>query len=275
MSSISSSPRRPGEPATDPRAPVLSAELSVNYPGRPGVLRHVAIEVYAGEIVGLVGQSGSGKSTFAHAILRLLDHTGATISGRTLLLGQDVTRASQRQLRKLRGRSVSFIPQSPVAALNPALRIGTHLREAWVAHSRERWPDQEPRVMKLLASAGLPASPEFLRRFPREVSVGQAQRVLIVMALLHSPALIVADEPTSAVDVITQKEVLALIVGMSNEGTSVLLISHDLPAVAGVCQRLAILHEGAIIECGPVAQVLASPAHSYTRQLVAAVPKWP
>lgn len=275
MSSIFRSPRPPAEGAIELALPVLSAEISVDYPAKPGVLRDVAIDVFAGEIVGLVGESGSGKSTFAHAILRLLDHTGARISGRVVLQGCDLTCATERQLRELRGRRISLIPQSPAAALNSALRIGTHLREAWRAHSREPWRNQESRVLKLLASAGLPDRQEFLRRFPREISVGQAQRVLIVMALLHSPALVLADEPTSAIDVITQKEVLDLIVRMSSdERTSVLLISHDLPAVASVCQRLAILHEGVIVECGPVRRVLESPAHPYTRALVAAVPKW-
>jgi ABC-type glutathione transport system ATPase component len=273
-SSISTSPHNPLAGAIELREVVLSAEISVDYPAKPGALRNVSVEVFGGEIFGLIGQSGSGKSTLAHAILRLLDTAGARISGRISLLGHDVMKATERQLRDIRGRQVSLVPQSPAAALNPALRIGTQVREAWKAHSREPWSDQQPRVMDLLASAGLPATPEFLRRFPREISVGQAQRILVVMALLHSPALVLADEPTSAVDVITQKDVLDMIVRMSAKGTSMLLISHDLPAVAALCQRIAILHEGIIVECGPVGQVLTSPAHPYTRKLIQAVPKW-
>lgn len=266
--------RNPFVGATELSEPVLSAEISVDYPTNPGALRNVGIEVYAGEILGLVGQSGAGKSTLAHAILRLLDPAGARISGRILLLGQDLMCATERRLRDVRGRQVSLIPQSPAAALNPGLRIATHLREAWHAHSRTPWSGQQPRLLQLLASAGLPATPEFLRRLPRQISAGQAQRILIVMALLHSPCLVLADEPTSAVDVITQRDVLDLILRISAQGTSVLLISHDLPAVAAVCHRLAILHEGVIVESGRVRDVLNSPSHPYTRKLIEAVPKW-
>src|ERR1019366_5148328 len=172
-----------------PLTPVLSTDLSVDYPQKTGVLQGARVEVLPGEIVGLVGQSGSGKSTLALAILRLLDHTGARIRGRMTLLGQDLMSLREPQLRAIRGRLVSLIPQSPAAALNPALRVGTQLREAWRAHSSEPWPVQRDCVVRLLAAAGLSPAEEFLKRFPREISVGQAQRILIVMALLHSPAL--------------------------------------------------------------------------------------
>jgi peptide/nickel transport system ATP-binding protein len=275
MSSTSTWLHQPIAGAIELAAPVLSVRISVDYLTKPAALRDVAVEVFAGEILGLVGQSGSGKSTLAHAILRLLDPAAARISGRILLMGQDLMCTAERELRDVRGRKMSLIPQSPSAALNPALRIGTHLREAWRAHSRERWADQQPHVLQLLASAGLPATSQFLRRYPREISVGQAQRILVVMALMHAPALVLADEPTSAVDVITQRDVLDLIVRMSTQGTSVLLISHDLPSVAAVCHRLAILKDGVIVESGPVGQVLNSPSHPYTRELIEAVPKWP
>ena len=254
---------------------VLDAEISVDYPQKPGVLRHARIAIDAGEILGLVGQSGSGKSTLALALLGLLDHTGARITGKTMLLGRDVTNSDQSHLREIRGRLISLVPQSPVAALNPALRIERQLREAWRAHSREPWSAQKQRVADLLESAGLSSPQAFLRRFPRQISVGQAQRVLIAMALLHAPPLVIADEPTSALDVITQREVLDLLAHIVTERhMSMLFISHDLPAVAAICHRLAILYAGEIVECGPVKQVLASPQHAYTRQLIAAAPKW-
>ena len=222
-----------------------------------------------------MGQSGSGKSTMALAILGLLGHTGAGVSGRTMLLGRDLMDCDQRQLREVRGRLISLVPQSPVAALNPALRIETQLREAWCAHSREPWSCQKERVARRLEGAGLSSPEAFLRRFPRQISVGQAQRVLIVMALLHAPPLLIADEPTSALDVITQREVLDLLANLNAERQmSILFISHDLPTVTAICHRLAILHTGEIVECGPVKQVLANPQHPYTRQLIAAAPKW-
>jgi ABC-type dipeptide/oligopeptide/nickel transport system ATPase component len=247
----------------------------VDYPQKKGVLRGVRMEVFPGEIVGLVGESGSGKSTLALAVLRLLDHTGARVSGRTVLGGNHIMSCSERELRGIRGRVASLIPQSPSSALNPAMRLETHLREAWRAHSRESWSTQEKRVAHLFASAGLPPEASFLRRFPGEISVGQAQRVLIVMALLHAPPLLIADEPTSALDVITQREVLDLLARIGRERRmSILFISHDLLTVTVLCHRLAILHGGEIVESGPVKEVLAAPKHPYARRLIEAVPKW-
>ncbi len=222
-----------------------------------------------------MGQSGSGKSTLALAILGLLGHTGAGVNGRTMLLGRDLMNCGQSRLREVRGRLISLVPQSPLAALNPALRIETQLREAWRAHSREPWSRQKERVARLLEGSGLSSQEAFLRRFPRQLSVGQAQRVLIVMALLHGPPLLIADEPTSALDVITQREVLDLLAGIATDRRmSMLFISHDLPIVAAICHRLAILHQGEIVECGTVKEVLSNPRHPYTQQLIAAAPKW-
>ena len=254
---------------------VLETDISADYPGKPGILRHARIAIDAGEILGLVGQSGSGKSTLALAVLGLLDHTGARISGKTVLLGRDLLNCDRNQLRDVRGRLISLVPQSPVAALNPALRIERQLREAWRAHSREPWSAQQKRVTELLEAVGISTPQAFLRRFPRQISVGQAQRVLIAMALLHAPPLVIADEPTSALDVITQKDVLDLLARIVTERhMSMLFISHDLPAVATICHRLAILYAGEIVECGPVGEVLGSPQHAYTKQLIAAAPKW-
>jgi ABC-type glutathione transport system ATPase component len=254
---------------------VLSADVSVDYPQKEGVLRGASIEVFPGELVGLVGQSGSGKSTLALAILRLLDYTGARVRGRLSLLGRDLFSCSEREMRAIRGRLVSLIPQSPASALNPALRIGTQLREAWRAHSKEPWSSQNERVAGLLETAGLSPDEAFMKRLPSQISVGQAQRVLIVMALLHAPPLLIADEPTSALDLITQREVLELLanIGKKNQ-MSILFISHDLLAVAALCHKLAILHAGRIVECGPLEDVVRSPKHPYTQQLVAAVPTW-
>ncbi|MCW5982049.1 MAG: ABC transporter ATP-binding protein [Bryobacteraceae bacterium] len=247
----------------------------MDYPGKEGVLQGAAIEVFAGETVGLVGQSGSGKSTLALAILKLLDHTGARVRGRVSLLGRDLLACAEREMRSIRGRLVSLIPQSPASALNPALRIGTHLKEAWRAHSAEPWSSQEERVAALLESSGLPAGRSFLRRFPSEISVGQAQRVLMTMALLHGPALLIADEPTSALDLVTQREALDLLARIGKRHRmSILFISHDLPAVATLCQRVAILHAGRVVESGPVDEIMESPRHPYARQLVAAAPRW-
>jgi ABC-type dipeptide/oligopeptide/nickel transport system ATPase component len=149
------------------------------------------------------------------------------------------------------------------------------LREAWRAHSSEPWSRQKQLIAQLFTTVNLSPPEIFLKRFPRELSVGQAQRVLVIMALLHSPPLLIADEPTSALDSITQREILEMLVRISRQRKmSTLFVSHDLSAIAAVCDRLAVLHEGKIVECGSVKRVLTAPQHSYTKELIAAVPKW-
>jgi ABC-type dipeptide/oligopeptide/nickel transport system ATPase component len=176
--------------------------------------------------------------------------------------------------------------QSPLASLNPALQIRTQLREAWRAHSDSnatgstaRAEDCDRAIQSALASVSLPSDqddPDFLRKHASQLSVGQAQRVLIAMAIMHRPALLIADEATSALDVITQSEILELFARLNREiGMSILYISHDLPSVAGICQRIAILHEGQIVECGSTEQIFTAPVHPYTRRLMAALPQLP
>jgi ABC-type glutathione transport system ATPase component len=236
------------------------------------VLRDVCLDVQSGESVGLVGESGSGKTTLALALLGLLDHTGANVRGRVCIAGQDLIGLDERRMRSIRGRVISLIPQSPTAALNPTLRIESHLREAWHAHSRDSWESQQARVGELLTSAGLPVDKDFLRRYPRQISVGQAQRILIVMALVHDPLLLIADEPTSSLDVITRAEVLELLARIRRlRNMAMLFISHDLTAAARLCSRVAVLHEGRIVESGRISDVLANPKHPYTRRLARAV----
>ena len=231
------------------------------------------MEIGRGEFLGLVGQSGSGKTTLALAIMRLLAHAGARISGRVVLLGKDLVRTDERTLRDIRGRLISLIPQSPTAALNPALRIETQLAEAWRAHSHENWSSQQARIRYLFEMVGLSPPEAFLRRFPAEISVGQGQRVLLLMAVLHSPALLIADEPTSALDAITQREILDLLSRIGREKQmSILFISHDLSSLVTFCDRLAILYQGEIVECGPVNQIIHAPQHPHTRNLIATLP---
>jgi len=263
---------------TADRASLLSANVTVRYPGKPPVLRACALEVAPGEIVGLVGQSGSGKSTLALAVLGLLGRQRATIEGSINFQGTNLLAMRESQLRNLRGRALSLVLQSPLASLNPALRIRTQLREAWRAHraSTATSTDCDHAVQQALTSVSLPADADFIRKRALQLSVGQAQRVLIAMAVMHRPALLIADEATSALDVITQAEILQLFASLNREtGMSILYISHDLPSVAGICQRIAILNEGEIVECGPTAQIFAAPAHPYTRRLMSALPQIP
>jgi len=266
------------EPEVDPRsrAHLLSMRISAVYPGRAPVLENVAFDMAPGEILGLAGRSGEGKSTIAMAILKLLHIRGGKASGVIRFRDRDLLTLSERDMRRIRGREIALVPQSPIAALNPALTIGAQFREAWNAHSPEPYAAFEPRLCELLASVSLPSDPQFLRHHPAELSVGIAQRVLIAMALVHRPALILADEPTSALDTITQSEILDLLARLNRQlQTAILYISHDLLSVASLCHRVAILHQGSIVECGRVSQIFTTPQHPYTRQLIASIPRHP
>ena len=256
--------------------PLLAATLSVDYRNKTGVLRNISLRIEQGEIVGLVGQSGSGKSTLALALMGLLSLKGGKVSGEVIFRGKDVLKSSEKELREIRGRKMSIVLQSPLAALNPALSIGTQLNEAWAAHKARTDAQGFIAIQAALASVSLPSDKEFLRRRPSQLSVGQGQRVCIAMAALHRPALLIADEATSALDPITQCEILHLFRGLNRQmGTAILYISHDLLAVADLCHRICILDEGQIVECNTPENIFYSPRHEYTRRLVAALPNPP
>ena len=251
--------------------PFLSLCLNMDYATKPGVLRNASLDMREGEVMGLIGHSGSGKSTIALSILRLLALKGGKASGAAWFRGRDLMRASEREMRSIRGREVGLVLQSPLSSLNPALRIGTQLGEAWRAHANGNGCGEALR--EALRSVSLPDNDEFLKRYPSQLSVGQAQRVLIAMAILHRPPLLIADEPTSALDPITQAEILALFAQLNRErNMAILYISHDLLSVASICHRIAILHEGEIVECASPEEVLHCPSHPYTRRLVDALP---
>lgn len=256
--------------------PLLSARLSVAYPNKADVLKNLSLDVQKGEIVGLVGESGSGKSTLAMAILRLLDRKNAKVTGEVLLDGEDLLKQNEKRLREIRGRKISVVLQSPLTSLNPALKIGTQLKEAWRAHAKTNGDEAGAAIREALHSVSLPADDEFLSRHAGQLSVGQGQRVTIAMAILHRPALLIADEATSALDTITRAEVLQLFRRLNRElGTAILYISHDLLSVAALCQRVAILNQGEIVECDSPEVIFASPRHAYTRRLVSALPARP
>jgi ABC-type glutathione transport system ATPase component len=256
--------------------PLLAANLSVDYRNKTGVLRNISLRIERQEILGLVGQSGSGKSTLSLALMGLLSSKSGSVRGEILFRGKDLLRSSEKDLRAIRGKEISIVLQSPLAALNPALSIGSQLTEAWKAHERRNAAQGESSMRSALTSVSLPHDKEFLRRRPSQLSVGQGQRVCIAMAILHRPALLLADEATSALDPITQSEILNLFARLNREmRTAILYISHDLLSVAALCHRICILHEGQIVECGTPEAIFNSPQHEYTRRLVAALPSLP
>jgi ABC-type dipeptide/oligopeptide/nickel transport system ATPase component len=190
-----------------------------------------------------------------------------------LFKGEDLFAKTENAMRSLRGREMSIVLQSPISSLNPALRIGTQLGEAWRAHADGPREECAAAISTALKNVSLPNDNDFLQRRPSQLSVGQAQRVIIAMAVLHRPSLLIADEPTSALDTITQSEILRLFAELNRQlGMGILYISHDLLSVAALCHRIAILNDGELVEVGPPAQIFGAPRHSYTQKLVAALP---
>jgi ABC-type glutathione transport system ATPase component len=252
---------------------VLEFRISAHYGATP-VLDGVEGRIGEGEIVALVGLSGSGKSTLALALLRLLHYRGGAVTGSIRLAGRELCGLGDREMRRVRGRQIGYVPQSPAAALNEKLRVKTLLDETWRAHAKLAPPDGF--YPKLLGSVRLPDDPKFVDRRAGELSAGQGQRLLIALAIMHDPAVLIADEPTSALDAITQAGILRLFGELNRDrGTAILFISHDLLSVAAISGRVDILHDGKIVESGPPDEIFRQPRHSFTRELVNAMPRVP
>jgi ABC-type glutathione transport system ATPase component len=228
--------------------PLLEVDLTADYPGRARVLDGVRFAVRRGEIAGLIGPSGSGKSTVALAVMRLLELRGGAVRGSIRFEGRELMDCRAGELRRIRGKEMALVLQSPIAALNPALRIETQLKEAWRAHEAAPWRSARDSALALLARMGLPADGEFVRRYPRQLSVGQAQRVAIAMAVLHRPKLLIADEPTSALDPESRGGILDLFEQLNRElGVSILYVSHDLASVGRLCDSVGVIEGGRLV----------------------------
>ena len=257
--------------------PVLEvADLVVTFGTRDGELtavNEVSLKVHAGEVLGLVGESGSGKSVTGLAIMGLIDAPGRIKSGSIKLLGEELVGKSERDLRSIRGRRIAMIFQDPMTTLNPVLRIDTQMIEAIRAHENVSEKAARDRARQALAQVGIPSPEERLNAYPHQFSGGMRQRVAIATALLNRPAVLVADEPTTALDVTIQAQILAEVQTLAVEnGTAMLWITHDLSVVAGLADRVAVMYSGRIVETGPVEGVLDHPIHPYTHGLIGSVP---
>jgi peptide/nickel transport system ATP-binding protein len=233
----------------------------------------VSLSVDAGEVLGLVGESGSGKSVTGFSILRLVDPPGRVVGGEILFKGQDLAQLSNREMRALRGNRIAMIFQDPMMTLNPVLRIETQMIEAVRAHERISHAAARDRAITTLAKVGIPSPAERLSAYPHQFSGGMRQRVAIAIALLNGPDLIVADEPTTALDVTIQSQILAEVQELARDtGTALIWITHDLAVVAGLADKISVMYAGKIVESGPTDDVLARPHHPYTAGLLGSIP---
>ncbi len=258
-------------------SPVLSIEnLSLALPAmadRPFAIENLSLSVERGETLCVVGESGSGKSMTALAAMGLLPRSVRATAGAIRLDGRDLLGLSEREMRDVRGREVSMIFQEPMTSLNPVMRVSDQIVETFEAHGALDRRGRAARTLELIAEVGLPDPASIARAYPHELSGGQRQRVMIAMALAMEPKLIIADEPTTALDVTTQAQILKLLdVLRKKHGTAVLFITHDFGVVAEIADRVAVLQHGICVETGPVDAVLRAPQHDYTKRLLAAVP---
>ncbi len=251
-------------------------DLRVDFSTRNGVvraLRGVSLQVAAGETVGIVGESGSGKSVTAFCVMRLLDRAGKVSGGRIRFRGQDITHAGRRVLAPLRGAAMSMIFQNPRAALNPIRPIGLQIADALRAHEPLLVSEARDRAVELLEAVRIRDPLTRLAAFPHELSGGMCQRVMIAMAIACEPSLLIADEPTTGLDVTTQKTVMDMLAEITaRRGMAMVLITHDLGLAAQYCRRVAVMEQGLVVEEAPPAALFGNPRHAYTRRLVAASP---
>jgi oligopeptide transport system ATP-binding protein len=254
-------------------------DLSVRFDIGRNVIVHavngVSFDLEAGSALGLVGESGSGKSVTSLAILRLLPPATARVAAGEVWLGdRDLIRLSDREMRRLRGKEISLVPQDPMSGLNPVLTIGEQVAETLRAHEGMRWREARQRATELLGTVGIPRPADQLKRYPHQFSGGMRQRVLIAIALALRPTLLIADEPTTALDVTVQAQVLELLHELTVErGTAILLISHDLGIMARMTQRIMVMYAGHIVESAPTTEIFARPGHPYTVGLLRSIPR--
>jgi peptide/nickel transport system permease protein len=265
------------EPDAPGPAPLLRIEgLAVGYPQADGsvtrVVQDVSLDIRPGEVHGLIGESGSGKTQTAWSVLRLLPPGGQILAGSILLDGEDLANASAAAMREIRGRRLAYIPQEPMSNLDPSFTVGSQLTEPIRLKLGLSRSEARAKAMDLLARVGIPDPRRTFASYPHELSGGMAQRVLIAGAVSCEPSLIIADEPTTALDVTIQAEILDLLRDLQQGlGVAVLLVTHNFGVVADLCDRVSVMQDGRIVESGPARSIFAAPRHPYTRSLFAAI----
>ena len=257
---------------TDKRKPVLSVQgLTVEFPAGPAV-QDLSLNVYPGELVALVGESGCGKSQTALSIMGLQSETAKITAESMLFQGNSLLHLTEEQKNELRGKELSMIFQEPMTALNPVMKVGRQIAEAAIVHGCPK-AEAKSRALAMMEEVGLPDVRRLYEEYPHRLSGGMRQRATIAMALLNRPALLIADEPTTALDVTTQAQILELLQKLNRElQTAVLLISHDLEVIHRLCSRVFIMYAGRVVESGPVQAVLSNPGHPYTQGLLSSIP---
>jgi ABC-type microcin C transport system duplicated ATPase subunit YejF len=263
---------------------VETEDLRVWFPIKSGIVldRHVgdvkavdgvSLKIERGETLGLVGESGSGKSMTALAMLRLVPPPGRVTGGRVVFEGRDLLALPEREMRGVRGQRMSLIFQEPMTALNPVMRVGDQIAEALTVHGLATRAEARARAVELLEAVRIPDAARRARDYPHQLSGGMRQRVMIAIALACRPPLVIADEPTTALDVTIQAQVLDLMRELKTRyNLALLLITHDFGIIAEMADRVAVMHRGRVVEQGPVRQILREPQHEYTKTLLAAVP---
>lgn len=258
--------------------PILTVEnlhvLFHTYAGTIQAVNDVSFSVGKGELVGLVGESGCGKSVTASSLMGLIPCPPGETSGRILFDGRDIMQLSPAELRDIRGNSISMIFQDPMTSLNPVLTIGLQLAESYMVHQRLSKQESLIRAADMLRLVGISAPERRLYQYPHELSGGMRQRVMIAMALACNPRILIADEPTTALDVTIQAQIIDLMKRLNQElDTSILIISHDLGVIAGLCSRVIVMYAGQIVESGRVGDLFSSPQHPYTWGLLRSIPR--
>ena len=261
-------------------SPLLQVEhLSVVFDTAKGpmvAVDDVSFVLAAGETLGLVGESGSGKSVTAFSILRLVQPPGRITDGRVMFQGRDLLALTEREMREVRGAGISLIFQEPMTALNPVMRVGDQIGEALTVHGKATRAEARAQAVELLEAVRIPDAAKRARDYPHQLSGGMRQRVMIAIALACRPPLVIADEPTTALDVTIQAQVLDLMRDLKARfNLALLIITHDFGVIAEMADRVAVMYQGRLVEEGPVRQILRHPRHEYTRTLLAAVPGMP